>query len=667
MKFFMKSLLLLTLTMIVACGESDEHQIIAQKTKTATSAITIAYGPIGKMGCGLESVNDEDSVSEYFSAAQSGEIVMAQAYLLKIHRDLRCMSAYDFVRHYKSIMDEIELNYTDEESSIYVSPLVFILAEHGGKHLDYRAQKWLASISEELRLRYENDNEIALGIGFYYVRGISLISMEGETFLSLVRSMRSTSWYRAECPFVQSIIIEKTDEDVAIACLNDPCPIIEDDVDEAILDDAELFKEYCNEQKNKIDSSKENPTQGSGDSSGGYGSNMEDDDSFKDALDCANSYNESGDSFTCLVQVSIAGQRTIRENITGGFQKFEVGIESHISAKGCSPNPIAQGVTAEEDPDDGRTQEEKEEDFKKEMSALEALKKLLKEAKDKLAEAEALKAAWEKAKLVYYYYPTAANYDKMLKAEWAYQAKTNSATTDEAEHKTTVIRPAIVLERQQAVENKKEQINEDYPNMSTPYEVADSATELYEKIKRGWKKSCDVADPSGCSQTCSIADQQSEGMARCLGMNAVDTRLTGESDQPTTSGLGNPEEMVRTPEQVEMDPHFSDLVSCMADAMGFNPDLYSPGDACGGQILCTSHENASIDENTFGCSCSSHDPNVENFLNYQASMDCRATILCDQEQTCSCGSFGADLSQGGGLPPDPEVMLRVYASPQESY
>jgi hypothetical protein len=667
MKFFMKSLLLLTLTMIVACGESDEHQIIAQKTKTATSAITIAYGPIGKMGCGLESVNDEDSVSEYFSAAQEGEVLIAQGHLLKIHRDFRCMSAYDFVTHYNNIMDEIELNHSNARAYLYASPLVFLLSEHGGNHLDYRTQSWLLKASYHLIDHYDNHGVVASGIGFHYARGISLVNMDKKVFRDLMLSMESLSWFRMECPFIQSVIIRKQDDRRAIVCLNDPCPISDEILDRDILLDRELFMQYCNDAKNKLGSAKKSPSGGSGNSSNenGYGSDMLGDDSYSDAIGCANSYNEASDSFACLVQVAAVGQRTITENIVGGFNSFDVGVEAQISAEGCSPNPLAQSASPELGDDPQQSQEERDEEFRNRMSDLESDKEAAKTASERIKQLAILEGIYLAAKAVYELDMTPENSDDMEDAKLKWLSAVGASSDEEA----TAIVNQMVEDRDKLVNEiikTEKAIKEDFPNMHAPYEASEHAIEVFERLKRGWDKSCDVSDPSGCSQSCSIADQQAEGMARCMGMNAVDARLTGDSDAPPTSGLGNPAEMVRTPEQVETDPAFSDLVSCMADAMGFDPSYGSPGDSCGSQILCTSHENASITEDGLGCSCAEN-PELDDFLDYQATMECQAIVLCGQEQTCSCGSFGSDLSQGGGLPPDPEVMLRTFAYPQESY
>jgi|GEM_PF-3984747 len=664
----MKHLFSITIIAILLAGCGDSTQDNNLKTsisKTSKSAITIAYGPIGKTGCESQSVHDEDSVAEYLSAAQDGEVLIAQAYLLKIHRDLRCMSAYDFVMHYNNIMNVVESDFDDERSYLYVSPLVFLLAEHGGNHLDYRAQKWLFKASYYLLKSYDERREMAAGIGLHYVRGISLISVEESLFYDLVLSMSNPSWFRLECPLIQSVIIKKANDDRAIVCLNDPCPMTEGFSEKPFMEDTQAFISFCDEQKDKLEASKNKPVTGSG-SSGGNSGGVSGDDSYSEAIECANSYNEASDSFACLVQVSIPGQRLIAESIAGGLSGFNVGLESHISAESCSPNPLAQ--SAQPSSGEEQTSQEKQEDaedFYERSKFISWMKEELSSMNAALQRLTVVRTAYEIAEEIYQNNKTTANKNARDAARDKYLAATGTTTVGQA---NLVFDAKVGLRDLHAtrIADKEQELREEYPKLSGAKDSTEDAISTFERLKRGWDKSCDPSDPSGCSQTCGIAEQQAAESARCMGMNAVDDRLTGDPEKPPTSGLGNPEEMVRTPEQVELDPDFNNLVSCMADAMGFDPSFGSPGDKCGSQILCTSHENAVIGEDTLGCSCSEQQE-LESYLDYQATLECQAIILCGQEQTCSCGSFGNEISQGGGLPPDPEVMLRTFANPQESY
>lgn len=640
-------------TMIFALGCSSEPSPASHTLDHASglypSAPSLQFEPLERVGC-ERNLLEREPVADYLDAvsASPAATTQAEAALVTMYRQLRCMSSRDFATNYTSLMDYIEGNYTPDQTEL--APLVLTLREAGAWAIDARTSSWLARASRHLKEEHLQQETIAAGVGLHFANGLSLVRFQPARALTLIEAFSTPSFRVASCTMKSVVFFEGEGENTSpvAVCLNDPCPALAGALPSNLASRADIMA-HCANANAAFDAAKEVASGhgvatpagggGGGDQSGGGGSgpnggfNEGGDDIFTDVMDCISQFNQSnGADYACAVQVG--AQNTVVHNSFSQFQttdSVKVGIDFKINAKACSPNPLGDG------PSDG---EWKPEDYELDTFwyYLEDIKghlDMANEANDALTEMEAQGIT------------SGEEYDAQLELLNKVFDLPPDGPVEEARSRLQGLNDALEQWKdiyRETYEAYKRKYGEE-PNWPHP----DSAPEAVGCQNEG----------SGCSSECNINEQIAVESSQCLGMN-VGAPEVEVGEWPT----GNPEVMYPVPEDAAGDSALATLNQCLAEALGMNTaeDQLEEGDSCGELILCTNSTTSIVDENQ-NCSCGAAGADAYGFgYGWGDLYACEQTILCTEDQSaCGCGSIepSAQVDAPGGIPTNPEVFMRI--------
>lgn len=158
--FAATALTVLLLGALLSCSQAQESRSLERRitegyVPTLRAALESTHVPIPdglRLRC-RERVRDASDLVQYVRAALERDLESAQASLASLHYWWSCLGAQDFAEAYRSLTGTILTDSTSlspQEREV-LAPVLFLIADLGGRYLDNAAYEWLASQRESLR------------------------------------------------------------------------------------------------------------------------------------------------------------------------------------------------------------------------------------------------------------------------------------------------------------------------------------------------------------------------------------------------------------------------------------------------------------------------------------------------------------------------------------
>jgi hypothetical protein len=521
--------------------------------------------------------------------------------LIKHFQVLRCLSARNFHRAYNLLFEHSHL----DTRSPRVASVVFLYLDMGGRLLDDRAQQWLKRFS-----RQRNASDAVAELEFYAVSGASLVKVPRFFHAGLLTSFDVSTWQGAHCSLTD-MVFDKTGQP---HCPEDFCPLVRDVLDlEALLPNKELLAQLCR-AANKTEIG-------------------EIDASIRDAAQrCIDEFvaDRSESELTCIVR---SRKRPFDlDNL--GFVPVPATV---IVSDSCKISTTDDGRPTELEILEGR-----QASLKQERDDLDDANAQLwndyNEAVKRRREAEADKTTAEVAEAAARQEADRLNAKKQGRGSLSAEEEFRLATAEAEAEAARYAKDEATAKENIEEDNKRDIVGEVGDNQTRQREIDEELEELEEEIKAAGGTIQCAPDDYGCSDSCTVVDEQLAAAFECTRGQITDQEPgAGGVDETADDPLSPDPEVTDPPdEDAPISPEYDQLTQCLSAAMGGSEN------ACATNLRCMDGEQPTVNE--FGlCTCPSAPTTGPD------QTPCEWLIECpvDHVEPCQC------RSEEGGVSPAP--------------